>query len=1257
MRMHITLFAVLLTVAAGCRSVRPEAGLPLSAFDGPTPKITANDRGFWFLIDDDSTEFTPFVEVKSGEAREVFYAVARGDRTVRLLPVSRFAYPMLNSARDGTVQVRWLGSPDQAGEDFGEPVGWASGKASSTVKWAGTPPADGTPVALLAGEAPADLKLGKWLLGTATLRGGRLTNVVKSPDAEGPFAVVPDGRADAGTYRVRTSNANIEDVPGASIRATNVAVPSGTPTRYSWRPAALRSEGDLYIGRHNGGAVAMASNPVMVQGLALAVTDEPLGVAPKGATHLVRAFQAVANERYLAASFWFARAQPDVAGNYYAGALRALELIAAAGYVDWMRQAVLVNAEGLDADAGLYLARGHYVAGDFSRSDDFATRAIDRFAAWARPGSNIGGGRARMLKAQIAARQGEFKTAYQHAKAAAEMFDEVDDAMRAADAELHASLYALNGANARAAVKNAALARSRFFHGNSPYWSGFAEIALSDVYRRFGETGEAEKMARFAAMRFEEMNDDVARNRARIAEGRVAGERSPSQGKNELEIAFDRARTSGDLTGLLDAAASLVVIGAAESETTATYGRVILGGLDRTDDPFVRERASQAIALLCSRGLPGAVEKATDATEVDIARARAACNVADQRETSDTMVSALVAQGYAALSAGKLDEAGSLADRARRSVNDDLRMNAPTQAAEAIFLSAVIERSASAVDAEKTALEGVRLLGESLDSTRLAPTYAELADRMVARGQIWLASELFRAAMAAAGDQAQNELRRELVMRRLTVLHAAGQMEEARQAALAAEPILGGAGASSAPLLARLWTYQADILARLDRDADADLAEDKAAAQLEEVDGPTRLEITLLATRLAIDRNDLTAAQGKLRRATALEKGLETGLASAEQRSLLQAQIATLHAALAERSADATAASKHYQDAVAKLSSLASTPDVLRARIRALGGAAETATSDAVVTDAVRQLEASRDAATKRAPDLVPAATETLAKVEILAGRPSRALELVEQARLSGAAPAPSALDALCLEARAAALSGRKDTAENLRRCAETSAAQRKVDATLIAAFADPDMSDRQRQRTARQLDASYGADLPARELQRLKLVTEIVVGTEKANESEEGRLQKSLQRAIDQNKPGRVVDAATDLVDYLTRTGQASKATQVVDENSKWFYEADPESAGRLVRLQTQARVASLDPIATFSFAARALSEIPDASPEDEARLTLAAATNDVLLGMWQQARSRTREAMNRAREARDRRLQRRIRAFAERFSIPLSE
>jgi hypothetical protein len=1253
---HIVLLAVCLSTATACRTVRPEAGLPPSVFEGPMPRITSNDRGFWFLISEDETEFKPFAELRSGDRSEIFYAVPKGERTVRLLPVSPFAYPMLDALRDSTVEVRWLDTPNGAGAEFTDPIGWTTD--GRTVEWAGEPPEDGTPVALLAGTSPADLKLSKWLLGTATLQGGRLTNVVKGEGVEGPFVVVPDGHSGASEFEIRTKNASFTGLPGMNVATTDVAIPAGTPTRFSWRPPAAESEGDLLIARHGSGPLAMAANPVVVNGLALAVTDEPIGTSSKGVKHLARAYQALSNEQYLGASFWFARARPTTSrGNAYAGALRALELIAAAGYVDWMRQAVLVGADGLDADAALYLARGHFLSGDYSRADDFATRAIERFGGWVRPGSNIGAGRARMLKARLAARQGEFETAAELASNAAETFDEVDDAMRAAEAELYGAIYALNAADAGAAVKNAALARSRFYHGNSPYWSGFAEIALSDVYRRVGQVGEAEKMARFAALRFDELGSGVARNRARIAEGRVVGERSPAQGKNELEIAFDRAQSGGDVVGALDSAASLVVLGATDSETAGTYGLVILRAIDRTDDPFVRERANQALALLCSRGLPDAVGEAPRATPVDIANARIACNVADDQEPSDTMVSALVAQGYSALAAGDVEEARSLAARARDSVDQDLRVNAPQQAAEAVFLAAVVEHQESAVSAEQTMLEGVRLLGESVDPTRLARVYAEFADRFVARGQIWLASELFRAAMSAAGDQGQTELRRELAMRRVTVLHATGNLDEARKAATAAQPILEGAGPAASPLLARLWTYQSDILARLGRKADSELSEDKASAELEKVDGATQVEITLLATRLALGRSDLADAKSKLQRAAALEKGLESGLDSNDERTHLRARIDTLRAELALRSGDTESASRHYQDAVSQLAGLASTPEVLRAQIRALAGAAGSATSDDVVEDVIRQLEQARDTAAKKAPNLVPAAIETLGRIEIVAGRPSRALELVEQTRLNGAVPATTPTDALCLEARAAGLSGRANTADSLRQCADKSTVARKVDATLLAAFADPEMSDRQRQRVARQLDAAHGGQLEPRELQRLKLVSEIVVGAEKENDRKTTRLRSALQKADERGKADAIVDATTALVEYLVATGQGDAAVTVVDRHSKWFYEAEPESPGRLARLQTEAKVAALDPIGAFNFASRALSEIGDVSAEDEARLLLAAATNDVLLGVWQQARSRTQRAMQRARTARERGLQRRVRDFAERFSLPLSD
>lgn len=1249
MRFYRCFAVALLTMItlAGCRSVRPEAGLPPSAFEGLLPRVVSNDRGFWFLVTDSKTETQPFVAIGEGAQRELYYAIKKGSRTYRLMPLTPFAYDSLDQLRDERVEPRFVATPAELGEELPDIVGWMA-KADAAPTWAGRTPPDDTSVMLVAGVADDVPKLSQWFLGTAVVRDGKLVSKTYDETPTGPVIALPDGARPTRPIRAALAGLDIKPIDGVEFSSTQVDVQGSSP--FVTRPAALRAGVDALVMAADGRAAQITlTRPILRSGLPLSITDEPITLGREEVEQGLLALRDVANGRDLAAVKRFLKIQVASGTNLIAGRMRVLELLAAAGYVDWTRNAMIANVQGLGPDAAFYLSRSHFVAGDFHRAADFADRAAERFGVWPEPDRSHGYARARLISSRLAAMAGEWDVAFDFAIEASESFMKAGDDMRAAEAELLAAHFALNGQDLTRAVQAGALARSRFFHGASPYHAAFAELALADIYARAGEAGEAQKMTEFAALRFDELADPIGRNRARIANGRAVSVDSPAQGVRDLEIGLENAQTAGDFVGVVDAAASLVVLGSAPKDATASYGLVIAAGLARTEDPYVRERAAQALSLLCSRGMAESVDQITGASPRDIAVAKAACSTPTQ-ERSDDMVGSLIAQGWAAWRAGNIDEAAIVAGKLEKSITDELRQSAPRQAAEALFFAAVVDREIGGARANDLALQGVRLLGDHIDPTRIAAVLDEMAAQYVNRGQVWLAGDLLRAAAVNAQDQGQTELRRELAVRRVEVLHGGGDYDGALAAIYDAQPALESAGPGSQPALARLFVLQQDSMLRLGRAADAAVAQKKVGEIFSNLEPLPQVELVLLQGQLAASRGDGAGATAALTRATRLEAALADGLATDEQRKLLRARIKLARADAALSSGAVGEAANLYVESLDAVADLGSTAEVLAFRVAGLRGLGLSTANAERLASAVTDLEEVRGVAVAKFPTVAPAATAALVSLEIAAGRPSPALEVVEAAKLDGQAVAPNPIEAQCLEARASGLSGKAGAVGLLERCATKSVGDTRADARLLAVLADSQATAADKNRKAREL-AADDKDLSKRAAERLKYVSELAAGTTKRDDDRENRLMAALEKAADRGRAKDTVRAIEDVVEYFIATGQASRATPLIDENSSTFYDLGDNGPGALARLRAEAGVGTLQAVAGYAFASRAIAETPDLSPSDEAGLLFANARHAVVMGMWQAARTDLAAARDAA--SKDRGLRQRIDAFARRFSL----
>ncbi len=1215
------MLAVAGTSLVGCRGTMPEAGLPRQELEKPFPRVTSNDRGYWYLLSDPDENADSLVEIASGERKGLFYATRSGLRSSRLMPLSPGAYSLLDSVRDQTVEARRFATPTDSAVGG---VGAVDSRDGRPAWSAGGAPPDGSRVVLVTPSIEGEPRIGDWIAGYGQLKGGKITGA-RTREGAGPYLVLPQPPT-TGVLRVATTpSVSLEDpasLSGVRVVDTDVEVRGRGYNRFLLAPVAMEAGADVLLsaGMDAGWVAITVARPMTSHGIPISLTVDTFEVQIENVPAAIAAMAAIYDGAFLLAAAHLAGVEIASGRNVKSGEFRKLELAAAGGWVDWTRAAILQRVDGLGPDVAYYLARAHAVGGDAERARDFAERAVERFVYWGDSSGFLGRGGARRLQARLAASRGEFDTAADVALEGASDYAEADDEMRAAEMEMLAAQYLVAAGEPARAAKSALFARSRFYHGNSPYASGLAEIVAADVYRLAGERVEAEKMAKVAGVRFEELGAPIARNRARVVEGRVRALSSSADGRQILVSALERATELGDPYARADAAASLVELG---GSVDATLAAALLEGLPQIDQPLVRARTLAALDSACgAEGIEGLGGQA-QATFATICAREPVRPVVASGELGK-----ILATGWSALTGGDGATARRMAEDAIAQLDDDVRKTQPLLAAEAHFLQAAVTRSAGG-DGAAAADHGVALLRTVVDPTRLATTYATLGEQMAARGQAQLASTLFGEAVAAARADGQNELARTSSMRRVVALHSLGDYDGVITAAFDAEPVLQGAGAAANDDLARLWVYEADALRATGRGADAALKTTKVEALAAELPPADRLQLGLLRAELALSRGNLREAEAALKSAEPVARSLAEGERAAK---LARARLASIRARLAEGRGKGEQVVEAYRTVEAELADQGTTDaGVVELRVAALGGLARWSSTEEEFDDAVSALQSIEG----------PRARRVLAMVQYEAGYTDAAADLLRSSR-------PTTREDRCGAALVLAVAGDAKGLDELRSCGPSDPEFR-----LMAVLLDDDRPRADRQRVAREL--LMGQDIEPRLRERLTLVTELYEGENPYQETRRDALRDKLSAALEKSNADRKARAVSDLASYLTSAGRPSEALDVIDANSAVYYDVGPSGAGELARLRAEAMLAELDVTATQNFVLRAVAETPDIRPADEAAIRFASAKNAALMGMWQQVRALSNSARAAALEAGDRRLVRDVEAFARRFGISL--
>lgn len=906
----------------------------------------------------------------------------------------------------------------------------------------------------------------------------------------------------------------------------------------------------------------------------------------------------------------------------------------------------------MSADRVLYLARAHAMEGDLGQAGTYAMRSSSSFRDWPDPANRTGAARAKLLLAHLALLDGEETDAIEFTRNALTDYKLAGDALRRADTEMQLADNLFAAGSPDGAVKNVELARSRYYHGGSPYYSALAEIELAQLLLETNQPKEAVKMAGYAVSRMKKFDEPVGLNRASIVQAIAkhgAGESRDISG--ELKNGLAQARDLGDLEGQALAAAALVTTAGVDDQARMIeLAEVLIGTQDDVTDAVVERHSQRAMAALCGQGLTkvAAAAQGGESAGIEAVCQDAIADVAGDPET----LQAWIEQGYVALQKGNLTLAQSTAAQLAESLDDNLKKTSPIVAAKIYMLQHALATRPKPTVPKKTSPEvnledALALLEKGLDPASAAEELHMIALEQRARGLNEAAGRLGKQAMTMARAEKQYEKERELLFFLLETYQRGGAPQEVLELARDGRKVVSRAGPGSDTLEARVLMYQSDAEYRLGRTSDAGLHRSNALTIANKAKNPERLDLLLLAASLDMDREAIAAAEPAIVAGLSLYNSLDPSTRTSDEFVTKLTLLHTLHGELGMRLGKLEAARKAFDTALG-LSGDATQPELLGTRAQALVHRAAL-TKDADTRSKYRRemSEAIDKLGGFAAPQASIDAYRTAVEYLTDAGDASRALDFADRVHNAGYSIAPRE-KAPCITGRARLFAGKTDQAtSDLKTCHRANAGDASgAFASLLIVLTNESLSAEQRAQKAADLKTEFDDKLTEAEGDRLEFIAELA----KPQRSYEQRRAERLEARAD--KSGEPSDVAA-YADYLLSVGRMTEASAYIDDHSTVFFEQGQESPGTLIRLRLEAMVRQLQPVQASLFARRALSETRDVSDDERARIDFLRAQNEVVAGRWWQAANLLAQARD---AASDRELKSEIAAFTKKFP-PLAD
>lgn len=1183
----------------GCRSTwTSSVGLDAAVYEANTYSIhVESERYTTYLVVPQATVTERFVRIGD----HVYVTEELDDRTLEIRPVTPGA-PM----QAGAVEAEPMFADTLAEAAAGlSPYGVF---ASGAVSWLGEAPKG--PVTVVAVD-PGRISEGRYEIITAAGVFDGTVTWGDEPPADNTL-VIPDGPAITSRPTLAQLGTEAQAVKPGWTAMTAGPLPPDDQYLYASKvsPIARRLGADLYVTIWNDRVYIGSTEPIQSRGVPYILGENPLGVGGTAAevASELKALEALRLAKPLSAAGYFDPSDFDIHGNSEVTRIGILELLAEGGYYAYARER-LVQQGPLTGFRRAIDARLRHRAG-FDDARKQAAAAYEELLVLSGAAGSHALGTVALFVARLDAENGNWKTATVVAAQAADKFKEVRDSIRAAEAELFAGEAAIVAGEFESGEKLVNQARSRFYHGKSPYRSALTEVSLAHVYLSSGKSEDATKMADYAFRRFKASGDEVAQNRATVAMARAKGD--PAM----LNKAFATAVEKGDRLGALDAAAGMVErSGVPEGERRLALAVALARGFPHTSTPLQRLRASSAAVKICvSRGEWVAGLQPDDVqlvslmcgTDLDIA------SVGGARAVDPEQI-------YSRLLSGEYEGARRMLGQMKADEEVSFEMAATLAIARFLIeeqgVDDVLSQPTAALDSVDPAKRPAALMAQ-----------AERAERAGAHAlaEVWGGAAVAAVSSTDAGSpiEARARLAKAQVARLIRMQRALAANEFASRVTTgmaavessehAAKALVAGYGAVAAQMVGA----SSDVRA-LREVVELEL-ESVSEAELADV----RSNLAWFAMRhgaKSLAEKDLKAAERALKKVNASERS-----------ATVVARIAVTEG-FAARSANSSG--------TFKLVSLwfdnpGDDPEVAADLWRL--------TLESVPNDGLRKSFVAR--LDKAAEALQPAARGAKARDLLSQGEFAKAREIVKSGP-TGANPT----EALELDIRTAQLGDSGASSRQLTRLAQTTF---NFDVGLHAMATLVEDREQRTEKWAKTKQTRRGA--PDSEVVRAKLVEE-AASSKAANASVAKKLQDELDAALESRDAAKIVAAVGARVDELVATGRADAAKTLLDRTATWFSKTEPESTAELERLRLAAFWHGFEPIETINHAYRVIEKGTIEDPSTRARFHLLTAKADFALGIDAHGLAMLRVADEAARTSGDRSLIKEVDALAKSLEIDL--
>lgn len=1188
---------------SGCRTpVSVEGDLNAEPFLVPHASLTKDQGGNLFAVAAQGQSLAPLAVVQYEGQTHLFAARAQGQRSAQLFPLTQVDIEWFNNAQNNRPTIEFRDDAAELGLET--TVGLWEGGDREHIRWLGAPPESPTRAVVL----PQNLEFGSLsmadhIVGTVDAGPeGLLTRHGTFPPHRGPFLLIPDGPlSEAGPITL-----SLVDLP-----FREALFPNWTYERVDGPSVSNQAEATELAGRMGAEIIIASTDDDTLRvgfasdgGLpAQGAWRRPVGLADSGwlidveadeesMLEVLHALDDLYGDHLLSAAYRLANAGPgnnwSVDANQRATQLRHQDLIAAAGFIPWMRADLLSEQEGLGPDVALFMARAYAYEENWRAARIFADRAVSDFAHWPRRPAAMGMAQTRLILGEINAQLGERDRAIERARQARDDFQRADDTYRAALAERRALLLGASGdieqvvdildelGATYAAGRTLLLAAAAAMDDQNDL--GLARRHLDHWTDRFAPDAGPRTLSFSWALqdRLQWLSGQ------RVDPDEVSRRAEAAQKSHAWDAAVTFALTHHARRALYD------------EVNLGQLGELLVEGTLRSDAQIFVDQIDRTLGVICA-DVAFSLSNRTESGMMD----RECARRIDQLLATPEGLRFLLEGGYRFVQRAELGAAEDLHAYLEEHIADDQEWQI-SRAETHLFKAVLLEEMLNIDDPEQTPQEVVDAIQAGFNELRegLSPDEAparlfELAEEFELRSMSRLQVALFNAARQAARHADRSSELYQATLSLASARYQAGHWQELADLDQVESPLHA----------ARIDLYRGHAHYLLHNDVRGAELTTAGVARAEEFGDFQRISVLHLAGSLALERGDAESAEDLSAQGMRVIENLPESLASRDDSQVLEARLRSLKAQLLSIEGDRAQAWEEAQNARQLFQQLprATAPHIRR---EVLETAAQIAPDGETFSSILEELETFNRELPEDTPMVVRRdVARTLTAFRLEQGEHRKALKRARSVVGEGVGFGENRRDHHCALGKARLFGGETAPATfHLKRCAagDDVAAAR---AELLMAMADSEATASYRAGVARHLLERLPDDA-AGEATRLRWMAELpeslVLGP-RGHGTGEAQLEERYQQAR-QNGDMDIEDrlaATEDYLEYLLAAAKFSEADEILQSSPGVFFEPEADAQDRWVIFRLRSMAMQLRPLDFFDYIERAVVEAPPSSPE----------------------------------------------------------